>query len=155
MWYKKKNVMKKLLLVLVFLLFGLSQNLFAQDCDEIVLPHVGYDRAKLELMPKEKIRWYCNYSKNSFFVTNDVPEGSVVRDIRDVVYKRTGEKIGEGFVVDLTKMSYYAFNFSEFQYENYGKTIYFYTPSSKYKYLGLYSMDETYRRADVYVKERE
>jgi hypothetical protein len=148
--------MEKLFSAILFLsAFACFPALHAQDCDEIVLPHVGYDRAKLELMSKEKIRWYCTYSKNSFFVTNDVPEGSVVRDIRDVVYKRTGEKIGEGFVVDLTKMSYYAYNFAEFQYENYGKTIYFHTPGSTYKYLGLYSMDETYRRADVYVKEKE
>ncbi len=147
--------MKKILLCLAIPCLCALQNLMAQDCDEIVLPHVGYDRAKLELMPKDKIRWYCTYSKNSFFVTNDVPEGSVVRDIRDVVYKRTGQKIGEGFVVDLGKLSYYAYNFAEFQYENYGKTIYFHTPASTYKYLGLYSMEETYRRADVHVKERE
>lgn len=147
--------MKRLPILLLLSTFGFAPMLLAQDCDEIVLPHVGYDRAKLELMPKEKIRWYCTYSKNSFFVTNDVPDGSVVRDIRDVVYKRTGAKIGEGFVVDLTKMSYYAYNFAEFQYENYGKTIYFHTPASTYKYLGLYSMEETYRRADAYVKEKE
>lgn len=144
--------MKKILLGLLILVCGLSQNLYAQDCDEIVLPYVGYDRAKLELMPKAKVQWYCDYSRNSFFLTNDVPEGSIVRDIRDVVYKRTGEKIGEGFVVDLSKLSYFAYNFAEFQYENYDKTIYFHTPGSTYKYLGLYSMNETYRRADVPAK---
>ena len=135
--------------------FGMASTVWAQDCDEIVLPHVGYDRAKLELMPKDKVKWYCNYSRNSFFVTNEVPAGSVVRDIRDVVYKRTGEKIGEGFVVDLYKLSYYAYNFSEFQYDNYDKTIYFHTPGSTYKYLGLYSINETYRRADANVRNKE
>ena len=147
--------MNKLFLLALLSVFGCVPTLMAQDCDEIVLPHVGYDRAKLELMPKEKIHWYCNYSKNSFFVTNEVPAGSIVRDIRDVVYKRTGKKIGEGFVVDLSKLSYYAYNFQEFQYENYDKTIYFHTPGSTYKYLGLYSINETYRRADANVKTRE
>lgn len=146
--------MKRILLT-ILLLTVFSVSLCAQNCDEIVLPHVNYDRAKLEQMPKDKVRWYCNFSRNSFFVTNDVPAGSVVHDIRDVVYKKTGAKIGEGFVVNLESLSYYAYNFSEFQYQNYDKTIYFHTPGSTYKYLGLYSINETHRRVNATVGQKE
>ena len=146
--------MKRILLT-ILLLTVFSVSLCAQNCDEIVLPHVNYDRAKLEQMPKDKVQWYCNFSRNSFFVTNDVSAGSVVHDIRDVVYKKTGAKIGEGFVVNLESLSYYAYNFSEFQYQNYEKTIYFHTPGSKYKYLGLYSINETHRRVNATVGQKE
>ncbi|MCR4811364.1 MAG: hypothetical protein K5867_02070 [Bacteroidales bacterium] len=146
--------MKRILLT-ILLLTVFSVSLCAQNCDEIVLPHVNYDRAKLEQMPKDKVQWYCNFSRNSFFVTNDVPACSVVHDIRDVVYKKTGAKIGEGFVVNLESLSYYAYNFSEFQYQNYEKTIYFHTPGSTYKYLGLYSINETHRRVNATVGQKE
>ena len=139
--------------ILLFTAFAV--NLCAQNCDEIVLPHVNYDRAKLEQMPKEKIQWYCDFSRNSFFVTNEVPAGSVVHDIRDVVNKRNGAHIANGFVVDLSQLSYYAYNFNEFQYQNYEKTIYFHTPGSTYKYLGLYSINETHRRVNATVKRKE
>lgn len=146
--------MKRIVLTILLLtLFAVS--LCAQNCDEIVLPHVNYDRAKLEQMPKEKVQWYCDFSRNSFFVTNEVPAGSVVHDIRDVVNKRTGAHIANGFVVDLYQLSYYAYNFNEFQYQNYEKTIYFHTPGSTYKYLGLYSINETHRRVNATVKRKE
>lgn len=139
--------------ILLLTLFAVS--LCAQNCDEIVLPHVNYDRAKLEQMPKEKVQWYCDFSRNSFFVTNEVPAGSVVHDIRDVVNKRNGAHIANGFVFDLSQLSYYAYNFNEFQYQNYEKTIYFHTPGSTYKYLGLYSINETHRRVNATVKRKE
>lgn len=146
--------MKRIVLT-ILLLTVFSVSLCAQNCDEIVLPHVNYDRAKLEQMPKEKVQWYCDFSRNSFFVTNEVPAGSVVHDIRDVVNKRTGAHIANGFVVDLYQLSYYAYNFNEFQYQNYEKTIYFHTPGSTYKYLGLYSINETHRRVNATVKRKE
>lgn len=148
--------MKKFLTAILLLpAIAFTLNVNAQNCDEIVLPHVNYDRAKLEQMPKDKLQWYCNFSRNSFFVANDVPAGSIVHDIRDVVYKKTGDKVGEGFVVNLESLSYYAYNFSEFQYQNYEKTIYFHTPGSKYKYLGLYSINETHRRVNATVGQKE
>ena len=148
--------MKKLFsAILLFSAIAFTLNVNAQNCDEIVLPHVNYDRAKLEQMPQDKVQWYCNFSRNSFFVTNDVPAGSVVHDIRDVVYKRTGAKVGEGFVVDLANLSYYAYNFSEFQYQNYEKTIYFHTPGSTYNYHGLYSINETHSRVNATVRQKE
>lgn len=146
--------MKRIVLTILLLTF-FAVSLCAQNCDEIVLPHVNYDRAKLEQMPKEKVQWYCDFSRNSFFVTNEVPAGSVVHDIRDVVNKRTGAHIANGFVVDLYQLSYYAYNFNEFQYQNYEKTIYFHTPGSTYKYLGLYSINETHRRVNATVKRKE
>ena len=145
-----KRIVSTILLLTIF-----AVSLCAQNCDEIVLPHVNYDRAKLEQMPKEKVQWYCDFSRNSFFVTNEVPAGSVVHDIRDVVNKRTGAHIANGFVVDLSQLSYYAYNFNEFQYQNYEKTIYFHTPGSTYKYLGLYSINETHRRVNATVKRKE
>jgi len=146
--------MKRIVSTILLLTFFVV-SLCAQNCDEIVLPHVNYDRAKLEQMPKEKVQWYCDFSRNSFFVTNEVPAGSVVHDIRDVVNKRNGAHIANGFVVDLSQLSYYAYNFNEFQYQNYEKTIYFHTPGSTYKYLGLYSINETHRRVNATVKRKE
>ncbi len=146
--------MKRIVSTILLLTF-FAVSLCAQNCDEIVLPHVNYDRAKLEQMPKEKVQWYCDFSRNSFFVTNEVPAGSVVHDIRDVVNKRNGAHIANGFVVDLSQLSYYAYNFNEFQYQNYEKTIYFHTPGSTYKYLGLYSINETHRRVNATVKRKE
>lgn len=148
--------MKKILSALLLIpAIAFTINANAQNCDEIVLPHVNYDRAKLEQMPQDKIQWYCNFSRNSFFVTNEVPAGAIVHDIRDVVNKRTGAKVGDGFVVNLATLSYYAYNFDEFQYQNYDKTVYFHTPGSPYRYLGLYTINETHRRVNALVKERE
>lgn len=127
----------------------------AQDCDEIVLPHVGYNTSKLATMSTEKVQWYCNYSKNSFFLTNEIPVGATVYDISEVKSRRNGEKLASTFVVNLKKLSYYAYNFDEFQYKNYHKVIYFHTPNSTYKYLGLYTITETFKRTDAQFEDKK
>lgn len=127
----------------------------AQDCKDIVLPHVNYNMVKLSNMSEAKIAWYCTFSKNSFFLTNEVPTGAKVYNICDLTFKRTGEHPKDNFQVDLTKLSYYAYNFDEFQYQNYHSTIYFHTPHSTYKYLGVYSIGDTFKRTDAEVKNKD
>jgi len=139
--------MKKILAMVMFaLLLGVVSQLKAQDCNALVLPHVGYNQTMLDEMPAVKIAWYCAFSRNSFFFTNEVPEGAAVYNISDVVNDRTKEHLPVNYVVDVNVMSFYAYNFDHFQSLHFNQKVYFRIGNSDYHYLGLYSYTETMTR---------
>ena len=63
-------------------------------------------------------------------------------------YLQTGNNVDQTFVVDLENLSYYAYNFWDFQVPSGNVTIYFRTPSSAHPYLGVYSVQDTFDRTD-------
>ena len=142
--------MKKGVILCILIVTAAFASVQAQirDCRQIVLPHTGYNQTILNNMPEEKIQWYCRYSANSFFVTDTVPVGATIYNISDLVSVQTGNNLDQSFVVDLETLSYYAYNFWDFQVPNGDLTIYFRTPSSERAYLGVYSVQQTFIRTD-------
>ena len=142
--------MKKLILIV-----GLTMAFFsagAQNCESIVLPFFGYDTARMEDYPVEKLMHRCWYSQASFYESDTIPAGVDVFSISQVrgIYDNTF--LPENYVVDLTTLSYYAYNFRQFQmqYPRGNVTICFTTPSSTHPYLVLRSIEDSFRIAAEY-----
>ncbi|MBP5536167.1 MAG: hypothetical protein J6X62_05175 [Bacteroidales bacterium] len=141
--------MKKTVFILMLMLaVAMAANAQTRDCRQIVLPHVGFNQSHLNMMSEEKLQWHCTYSEQSFFETDALPAGAVVYDISVLVDLRTGDNVSSSFVVNLTTLSYYAYNFGDFQGLNGDMTIYFRTPSSRHAYLGVYSAQEAFERTE-------
>ncbi|MBQ9417238.1 MAG: hypothetical protein IJU19_01525 [Bacteroidales bacterium] len=122
----------------------------AQNCREILLPYFDYDADELEHYPAEKLDWHCRFARSAFFEADTVPWGMDVYRISDVKEKESGEPLPDDFKVDLSTMSYYAYNFADFQkrYRRNDVTICFETPGSAHPYLVLRSVVEMRRLAD-------
>ena len=139
---------KAILIVMLVLAVAMSANAQTRDCRQIVLPHVAYNQAVLDAMPQEKVSWYCRFSANAFFEADTLPTGAAVYDISALTSVQSGNTLSQSFVVDLETLSYYAYNFWDFQGLNPEQTVYFRTPSSRHPYLGVYSVQETFIRTD-------
>lgn len=137
------------MLAVMTLAIGVS-GLKAQDCRAIVLPMFNGDEARLDSYPVEKLDLRCKYSRNSFYVSDTVPAGAVVKSITEVRNRQTGEYMTNETRIDLDVLSYYAYTFRELQqqYPKCDVTICFTTPGSDYAYLVLRSIDETYSRME-------
>ena len=120
---------------------------FAQqdNCREIVLPMYGYDEARLENCPDHKIQYDCAFSRNGFYESDTIPANAAVHDINEVVSKSTGEHLAQDIVINLGKLSYYAYNFHDFRYQHYEVPVCFRTPSSTHPYLIMRTYIETFR----------
>ena len=117
----------------------------AQNCEAIVLPFFGGDRAKMANYPADKLDYRCRYSRNAFYVSDTVPEVAEMRSLTELKDKATGRNLTEDFVVDLETLSYYAYNFLDLQcqYHEGGNTVIcFPTPKSEHPYLVLRSLNE-------------
>ena len=121
----------------------------AQDCDAIVLPRFHYDTARLDAYPDEKVMYLCLYSQASFYESDTIPVGVEVFNISQVREKYGTNHLPQDYVVDLTTLSYYAYNFLEFQqmYPRGNVTLCFSTPSSTHPYLVLRSIEDSHRLA--------
>lgn len=143
--------MKKTALLL-FALCSFMATAFAQtpDCHAIVLPHLGYNEDAYFDMPQEKIDWHCQFSTNSFFVADSLPENARIFNIEQLKSKKDGKNLTAEFVVDLTTMSIYAYNFEDYQIQYPEETIFFRTPASEHHYLGVRSYIEAMRLTNGY-----
>lgn len=121
----------------------------AQNCKELLLPFFDGDADEMAHYPKEKLEWRCRYARSAFYESDTVPIGVDVYSITDVKEKESGEMLAEDFKVDLATMSYYAYNFIDFQnrYRRKDITLCFETPGSAHPYLVLRSIEEMLRRA--------
>lgn len=132
----------------------------AQDCNAIVLPMFGNDPAVMANTPDDKIAYWCYFSQASFYESDTVPAGVDVYNISQVREAHGTTYLSQDYVVDLTTLSYFAYNFTDFQHQ-YSKgnvTLCFSTPSSTHPYLVLRSIDDATRMAiealDAYYIER-
>ena len=152
LWLKKGNNNTKITMKKVFkatilaLLLATGLQAAAQNCEAIVLPHVGYDTNVLNNMPARKIQWHCDFSRMSFFLTNELPADASVWDFSDLTFLRDGSHPAANTVVDLGTLSIYAYNFPEFQIQRPKKTIFFRVGNENNRYLGVYTFDEAYGR---------
>lgn len=119
----------------------------AQDCDAIMLPYFGNDKAKMDVYKTEaayKFEWRCAFARAAFYESDTVPAGVEVFRISEVKNLSTGRFLKQNFDVNLATLSYYAYNFSEFQhrYPHVDKAVCFSTPGSRHPYLVLRSIVE-------------
>lgn len=115
----------------------------AQNCESLVLPHFGNNRAAFNNCPSDKVAYYCRYSSTALFATDTLPEGANVYDISELQNRFTGEYLAQNVEVDLNVFSYYAYNFVVFQNRHFNHRVYFRTPGSKFRYLCCRSHVET------------
>lgn len=121
----------------------------AQSCEDIMLPYFNYDTARMDDYPAEKLDWRCRYARNAFYESDTVPQFASVRSITEVTNRFTGVALPANYVVDLTTLSYYAYNFLDLQhqYKSPREVICFSTPSSTHPYLVLRSISEMFSLA--------
>lgn len=116
---------KALILTATIFMLGLFNPVKAQDCDAIVGPLLQERGLTKDTYPIEKIEHFCQVSQNSFYLTDQTPEGAVIYDLSDLTNKFTNRKIPHNFVVDLNTLSLWEYNFLEFQVRHSGVTIYY------------------------------
>ncbi|MBQ0016842.1 MAG: hypothetical protein KBT04_07660 [Bacteroidales bacterium] len=137
--------MKKVILSVIWLLLGFcvaQAQSEVEACKAIVAPQFE-DKSVLDIMPIEKLQWHCAFSHNSFYESDTIPADAVEYDIEVVSRYDNGEALPHSFVVDLTTLSYYAYNFHDFRYRHYEQPICFRTPSSSHPYLVMRTYQET------------
>ena len=138
----------KRLIPIVALLFAVNAG--AQNCESIVLPFFGNDTARMANYPTDKLMFRCFYSQASFYESDTIPAGVEVFNISDVHEAYGTGTLPQNYVVDLTTLSYYAYNFRSFQlrYPHGNMAVCFATPSSTHPYLVLRSLDDANAMAE-------
>lgn len=126
--------MKKTLILGLMLLVG-AAGLKAQDCEYIVSFKYGAERVKL--LTPAKLDYQCRFSRNNFFVTDQIPKGAEVHSISEVKEQVSGISLPSNYVVNLDSLSYFRYDFVRFQDHRGNKVVYFETRSSAYRYLAL------------------
>ncbi len=131
-------------------------SLKAQSCETIMLPFFNGDVDAMNSYPDEKFEWRCAYGRAAFYESDVIPAGAEVYSITQVVNKEDGQSLPENYQVDLTTLSFYAYNFKDLQlqYPNCNVTICFSTPASEHPYLVLRSINEMYKMADSIVNDK-
>ncbi|MBO7101401.1 MAG: hypothetical protein J6V98_05190 [Bacteroidales bacterium] len=130
-----------------FALFGMMllavAGMQAQNCEALLLPYFG-SAARMAEYPADKVDWYCCFVRAAFYESDTVPATADLFSISEVQSVATGAHLSSEFVVDLSTLSYYAYNFREFQvrYPYGDKTLCFATPASAHPYLVLRSIDD-------------
>ena len=121
----------------------------AQSCETIMLPFFNGDEDAMNEYDVDKLKWRCAFGRAAFYVSDTIPAGAEVYSITQVVSK-DGQSLPEDYRVDLTTLSFYAYNFKELQLQYpKGKVIIcFTTPASEHPYLVLRSIDEMFIIAD-------
>lgn len=143
--------MKKMILIAALVLT--ATGIKAQDCEALMLPYFGNDRAKMEhyqTVAAYKFEWRCAVAQAAFYESDTVPAEADLFQISEVKDVFTGKCLSGNYVVNLNTLSYYAYNFKEFQlkYPHGDKTLCFATPRSAHPYLVLRSIEDMHDMAD-------
>ena len=135
-------------MAVAFLATGLWGNLSAQDCNEIVRPYFLINQIDSNEYPEGKFEWRCQYSRNAFYMVDKIPENAIVYDFTELTNLVTKQHPSADYIVDLDHLSYWEFNFSEFQFQHYDYTLYFRLRNSPKKYLAVRTRIETQDRTE-------
>lgn len=146
--------MKKILFCLLFMA-GIAE-VFAQNCEEIVLPFFGNDTSRMESYPRMKLDYRCHFSKEAFYESDTIPAGAYLHQISEVVDVFTGQHLPADYVVDLEHLSYYRYSFHsmQVQFNETNKVLCFQTPSSAKPYLIVRSIQEIGERAEAALRRQ-
>jgi hypothetical protein len=139
--------MKKVLYIAVLIaMVGIGSRACAQNSTEIVRHYLEFRNIPPSEYPQEKFEYRCNFSRNSFYMCDTVPQGALVFNISELTNFITKQHPSENYVVDLEVFSYWAWDFLNFQKQDYTHTIYFDTHNATNRYLAVRSWDEAYSR---------
>lgn len=146
-------------IVIVVALVMCAMGLKAQDCDAIMLSYFKGNVEQMELYKSrapEKFAYRCAFSSAAFMESDTIPAGVTVYNISEVKEMATGKQLSQNFVVDLNTLSYYAYNFSEFQmrHKMTGGVVCFSTPKSAHPYLVIRSIHEMGQIANKVFEKR-
>lgn len=128
--------MKRKALIGLIMMTVLAGGAFAQNCDYIVGAKYNWSEEIMQALPIAKKDYYCRMSCNTFFVTDQVPEGATVMNINVIKSLKSGKNLTSSFIVDLSVLSIYEYDFSNYQ-PLHGNAVYFETPASEHRYLGV------------------
>lgn len=146
----KKIIVSTVLIMMTCLGFKVS----AQNCTEIVRPYLEFRNIPPSAYPEPKFEWRCHFSYNTFYLCDSVPEGATVFGIQSLTNLITGEHPAENYVVDLEVFSYWAWDFSNFQFQDPQNTIYFDTHNSTNRYLAVRTYSEASQRAQEQLNQK-
>lgn len=132
--------MKKIGIVIMLLMASWCAN--AQDCSVLVLPYFGNSTDAMSRCPADKLQYFCLMAQTAFYESDTVPSGSEVVNIIEVRESNGTNYLPQDYVVNLNSLSYFAYNFHQFQLQDFDKPICFSTPSSTHAYLILRSYSE-------------
>ena len=97
--------MKKVIFTLI-ILTGLAGTAMAQDCEAIVGPFFTLNGIDPDNYPTDKYAYRCLFSQNSFFLTDQAPEGSTIYNLSELTDLLTGLKVPENFVINIDFKSF-------------------------------------------------
>ncbi|MBP5644768.1 MAG: hypothetical protein J6W95_02440 [Bacteroidales bacterium] len=119
--------MKKIVITAVtVLLLGTAAN--AQnnrDCNAILRDYFAVSGHNPETYPPDKAEYRCQFSANSFYLTDDAPDGYIIFQFAELTNLLTGAHPAPVTTLDLNTFSYYTYNFDHFQGLDPRRTIYF------------------------------
>ncbi len=119
--------MKKIVITAVtVLLLGTAAN--AQnnrDCNAILRDYFAVSGHNPETYPPDKAEYRCQFSANSFYLTDDAPDGYIIFQFTELTNLLTGAHPAPVTTLDLNTFSYYTYNFDHFQGLDPRRTIYF------------------------------
>lgn len=146
--------MKRLIVFASLLTVAVMAN--AQNCNALVLPYFGGDTARMAQYPESKLDWYCLFAQSAFYESDTIPAGAEVHSLSEVLDKASLQPMSAQYVVNLSTLSYFAYNFEALQqeYRSGTKVVYFPTPYSTHPYLVLRCIDEIYRMTEEAWSER-
>ena len=141
--------MKKIVLfAMACMAMGLWGSLKAQDCNEIVRPYFLINQIDSNEYPEGKFEWRCHYSRNAFYMVDKIPENAIVYNFTELTNLVTKQHPSADFVVDLNHLSYWEYDFQDFQCKHYDYTIYFRLQNGPRKYLAVRTRIEMADRTD-------
>ena len=128
----------------------------AQDCNALVSPYFRGDTQRMANYPADKFQWRCCHARAAFYESDTMPATADLFSISEVQNIGTGAHLSSEYVVDLNTLSYYAYNFIDFQqrYPRGNKTLCFATPASAHPYLVLRSMEEMNALAERWFEQQ-
>ena len=131
--------MKKMIIAAALLLA--ATGLKAQNCEALILPYFGNDKARLDKYPVEKQDLLCLIAHAAFYESDTIPAGATQYSISEVKPLYNAIPLTRKSIIDLGTLSYYGYTFAEFQLRNANlfEVVCFATPGSKHPYLVLRS----------------
>ncbi len=148
-----KQIVLTLLCAFAFFSAGISQaqvnyetdDFLCDQCQQVALDK--YWKNGL-LIPAFKLAYWCSFSKECFFVTDEVPEDAIIYDIEEIKNRRTGVYLPANYVVNIDSLNYFGYTFGTVQQRpgHWAKTIYYRTPGSAHAYLAVRSYGDAQDR---------
>lgn len=140
--------MKKIIFILTaMVMLGWANAGLAQDCQEILRAYYATTGKDPDTYPEGKADYFCKLSYNSFYFAQQAPQGAPVYYLNELTNNITGKKMKRGAVIDLNTLSYYEYNFIDFQARYPDQEIYFRLEGeNSYPYLVMRTFQDAHTR---------